>query len=43
MDVCINKEGTHAHIDEEERYAHIKGTGVCIPSIEEGTHAHIDR
>jgi len=33
------KQCTHAHVDEEGKYAHIKGTDVCID--EEGTEARI--
>ena len=34
------KQCTHAHVDEEGKYAHIKGTDVCID--EERTEARIN-
>jgi hypothetical protein len=35
------EECTHAHVDEEREYAHMKGTDVCVCINEEGTDAHI--
>ena len=34
------KQCTHAHVDEEGKYAHMKGTDVCID--EEGIEARIN-
>ena len=35
------EECTHAHVDEEGKYAHMKGTDVCVCINEEGTDARI--
>ena len=35
------KECTHAHVDEEGKYAHMKGTDVCVCINEEGIDALI--